>query len=106
MKVFLFLVFFSAHALAADFSCSASLNGKEILSDKIEVTENSAEIYLGTYKDVELIGNTIMGQVSAFMIFDGVMFGSISMNSASYTMFRIGEGELSLFCHLDDSFLP
>lgn len=91
--------------MAADLSCSATLDGKEIFSGKSEVIDHAAEVQLGTFNDVELLGRAYLGQVSALMFFDGVMFGSISMNAASYTMLILGEGELSLFCRLDESFM-
>lgn len=100
MKLFFILILLSGSALAADLSCSALVNGKEIFRDQIDVTGETTELHLGAYREVELIGTAIQGQVSALMIFDGVMFGSISMNEASYTMFMIGEGELSLSCRL------
>jgi len=106
MKVILLAFLLSGSALSAELSCSAELDGKEILRGTVAVVDETAELSLGTYQDVELIGRAIMGQVSALMIFDGVMFGSISMYAASYKMYMIGTGELSLFCRLDDSSRP
>ncbi len=106
MKFLFLALLLSTSAFATDFSCTASIDGKEIRSQKVEVMEDITEVSLGIYKEVELIGSAIQGQVSAFMIFDGVMFGSISMNAASYNMFMIGEGELNLSCALIDSSLP
>ncbi len=79
------------------------MNGQELLSSTVEVTHDQFELDLGSYKDVQLYGSTTMGQVGAYMLFDGVIFGSIGMGSASYDMFRIGEGELRIFCHLSDN---
>ncbi len=37
MRLLLVLIFLSESAVAAELSCKASLNGEEILQDKIEV---------------------------------------------------------------------
>ena len=102
MKTFIALLLLSTSAFATDFTCTASLDDRELITKTVEITDDETELNLGLYRDVELVGTAILGQVGAYMIFDGVIFGSISMGQASYKMFMIGEGELSLFCRLED----
>lgn len=103
MKNLIFaLAFVTTTAFGTTFTCTSSLNGNELKTESVVVTEDQTELSLGFYKDIELVGTAIMGQVSALMFFDGVMFGSISMGEASYDMFMVEDGELSLYCRLND----
>ena len=96
------LLCFTTSAFADTFTCVSSLNGKELSRASAPVTEDGLSmVELGMFRDVELSGETYFGQVSAFMVFDGVIYGSIAMGAASYKLYMIGTGELQLDCFLE-----